>query len=43
MADETGMFLSELQIEATAVVTHPPGTKFDEDGKPIPPDEDDDK
>lgn len=37
MASDTGLFEAKISIEATAVVTHPPGTQFDEDGKPIPP------
>jgi hypothetical protein len=40
-AEDLGMFMSSLQIEATAVVTHPPGTKFDGNGNPIPPKDDD--
>lgn len=36
---EKGLFESDLQIVATAVVTHPPGTTYDADGMPIPPPE----
>jgi hypothetical protein len=34
---DSGLFESTLQVEATAVVIHPPGTTFDANGKPIPP------
>lgn len=33
-------FLSAINVEVTAEVTHPPGTTFDEDGNPIPPQDD---
>jgi hypothetical protein len=35
--DEPGILDSLITIEATAVVTHPEGTTFDENGLPIPP------
>jgi hypothetical protein len=34
---DSGLFEAVIQIEATAVVTHPPGTTIDEDGNLIPP------
>jgi hypothetical protein len=40
MADNTGLFESELTIEVVATVTHPPGTTFDAEGNPIPPPKD---
>lgn len=30
------MFVGALNIEATAVVTHPEGTVLDENGHPVP-------
>ncbi|MGH3987828.1 MAG: hypothetical protein ACRDTZ_10970 [Pseudonocardiaceae bacterium] len=34
-----GAFESVLDITVNAEVTHPPGTTFDENGLPIPPQE----
>jgi hypothetical protein len=42
-AEDSGLFESELHIEVSASVTHPPGTTFDNDGKPIPPKADENK
>jgi hypothetical protein len=39
--EETGSFNTEIQTEVGATVTHPPGTTFDDEGKPIPPKDDD--
>lgn len=39
---DSGLFEAALQIEATAVVTHPLGTTIDEDGNLIPPSDKDD-
>jgi hypothetical protein len=37
MPEDTDGFIAKLKIEVGATVTHPPGTTFDEEGKPIPP------
>lgn len=41
MLEELDGFISKVQIEVGATVTHPPGTLFDAEGKPIPPKDDD--
>lgn len=40
---EDSGFESELHIEVSATVTHPPGTTYDKDGNPIPPKADENK
>jgi hypothetical protein len=39
MPEELDGFVSAIHIEVGATVTHPPGTTFTSDGKPIPPKE----
>lgn len=39
--DDPRLFEAELTITATAVATHPEGTALDEDGHPIPSEEQD--
>jgi hypothetical protein len=41
MPEEPDGFVTKMQIEVGATVTHPPGTTFDDEGKPIPPKDDD--
>jgi hypothetical protein len=38
--EQDGSFLKQITIEVAATATHPPGTELDENGRPIPPKDD---
>jgi hypothetical protein len=40
MPEEPDGFITGIKIAVGATVTHPPGTTFDDEGRPIPPKDD---